>query len=68
LIGQQDDSGVLYCDVPAPGNYDQFTLTREENEENQMKKYKWEQEQVIHPLELNTHVSLCSITPVVPSP
>ena len=28
------------------GNFDQFVLTREENEENQMKKYKWEQEQV----------------------
>ncbi|GAX80370.1 hypothetical protein CEUSTIGMA_g7809.t1 [Chlamydomonas eustigma] len=30
------------------GNYDQYIMTREENEENQMKKYKWEQEQISH--------------------
>jgi len=29
-----------------PGNFDQYIMTREENEENQMKKFKWEQEQV----------------------
>eukprot|EP00197_Chlamydomonas_leiostraca_P012156 CAMPEP_0202866876 /NCGR_PEP_ID=MMETSP1391-20130828/8410_1 /ASSEMBLY_ACC=CAM_ASM_000867 /TAXON_ID=1034604 /ORGANISM="Chlamydomonas leiostraca, Strain SAG 11-49" /LENGTH=447 /DNA_ID=CAMNT_0049546863 /DNA_START=81 /DNA_END=1420 /DNA_ORIENTATION=- len=28
------------------GNYDQYILTREENEENQMKRFKWEQEQI----------------------
>eukprot|EP00201_Polytomella_parva_P020745 CAMPEP_0175039446 /NCGR_PEP_ID=MMETSP0052_2-20121109/586_1 /TAXON_ID=51329 ORGANISM="Polytomella parva, Strain SAG 63-3" /NCGR_SAMPLE_ID=MMETSP0052_2 /ASSEMBLY_ACC=CAM_ASM_000194 /LENGTH=607 /DNA_ID=CAMNT_0016301295 /DNA_START=188 /DNA_END=2011 /DNA_ORIENTATION=+ len=28
------------------GNYDQYILTREEQEENQMKKYRWEQEQM----------------------
>ncbi len=28
------------------GNYDQYVMTREENEENQMKKFKWEQEQI----------------------
>ena len=31
---------------PLVGNFDQYMMTREENEENQMKKYKWEQEQV----------------------
>lgn len=30
------------------GNYDQYMMTREELEENQMKKYKWEQEQISH--------------------
>mmetsp|Transcript_4055 Transcript_4055/g.8766 ORF Transcript_4055/g.8766 Transcript_4055/m.8766 type:complete len:605 (-) Transcript_4055:1170-2984(-) len=30
------------------GNYDQYILTRAELEENQMKKYKWEQEQISH--------------------
>lgn len=28
------------------GNYDQFVQTRAELDENQMKKYKWEQEQI----------------------
>nr|AAS77222.1 ATP-binding cassette transporter [Pteris vittata] len=28
------------------GNYDQYVQTREELEENQMKQYKWEQEQI----------------------
>jgi ATPase subunit of ABC transporter with duplicated ATPase domains len=28
------------------GNYDQYVQTRAENEENQMKKYRWEQEQI----------------------
>ena len=31
---------------PFAGNYDTFVQTREEQEENQMKKYKWEQEQI----------------------
>lgn len=30
------------------GNYDQYIQTRAELEENQMKKYKWEQEQISH--------------------
>lgn len=30
------------------GNYDQYVQTRGELEENQMKKYKWEQEQISH--------------------
>lgn len=29
-----------------PGDYDTYVRTRAELEENQMKKYKWEQEQV----------------------
>jgi hypothetical protein len=30
------------------GNYDQYMQTRAELEENQMKQYKWEQEQIKH--------------------
>jgi ATP-binding cassette subfamily F protein 2 len=30
------------------GNYDQYVQTRAELEENQMKKYKWEQDQIAH--------------------
>lgn len=30
------------------GNYDQYVQTRAEQEENQMKRYKWEQEQISH--------------------
>lgn len=30
------------------GNYDQYVQTRAELEENQMKQYKWEQEQISH--------------------
>lgn len=30
------------------GNYDQYCQTRSELEENQMKQYKWEQEQISH--------------------
>jgi ATP-binding cassette, subfamily F, member 2 len=30
------------------GNYDTYVRTREELEENQMKKYKWEQAQISH--------------------
>ena len=30
------------------GNYDQYVQTRAEQEENQMKKWKWEQEQISH--------------------
>lgn len=30
------------------GNYDTFMQTRMELEENQMKKYKWEQDQISH--------------------
>jgi ATP-binding cassette subfamily F protein 2 len=33
---------LLYYD----GNYDQFCKTKSEKEENQMKQYKWEQEQI----------------------
>lgn len=30
------------------GNYDQYVQTRLELEENQMKRYKWEQDQIAH--------------------
>jgi len=30
------------------GNYDQYVQTRLELEENQMKKYNWEQDQIAH--------------------
>ena len=30
------------------GNYDQYVQTRMELEENQMKKFKWEQDQISH--------------------
>ena len=30
------------------GNYDSFVKTREELDENQMKKYRWEQDQIAH--------------------
>jgi len=33
---------ILYC----VGDYDTYVRTREELEENQMKKYRWEQEQI----------------------
>ena len=32
--------------LAAAGNYDTYIRTRREQEENQMKKYKWEQEQI----------------------
>lgn len=32
--------------VTYDGNYDQFVKTKSEKEENQMKQYKWEQEQI----------------------
>lgn len=30
------------------GNYDQYVKTREELEENQMKRFNWEQDQITH--------------------
>lgn len=30
------------------GNYDQYVKTREELEENQMKRFNWEQDQIAH--------------------
>jgi hypothetical protein len=32
------------------GNYDSYVIARAQLEENQMKKYSWEQEQVLSPL------------------
>lgn len=34
--------------VPYSGNYDQYVKTRSEKEENQMKRYQWEQDQIKH--------------------
>jgi len=36
---------VCFC---VQGNYDQYVQTRLELEENQMKKYNWEQDQIAH--------------------
>ncbi|XVF05734.1 hypothetical protein REPUB_Repub05bG0197800 [Reevesia pubescens] len=41
IIHMQDKKLKLYT-----GNYDQYVQTRSELEENQMKQYKWEQEQI----------------------
>ena len=41
IIHMQSKSLKLYT-----GNYDQYVQTRSELEENQMKQYKWEQEQI----------------------
>ncbi|KAE8712722.1 ATP-binding cassette sub-family F member 2 [Hibiscus syriacus] len=41
IIHMQNKSLKLYT-----GNYDQYVQTRSELEENQMKQYKWEQEQI----------------------
>ncbi|GFR51279.1 hypothetical protein Agub_g13637 [Astrephomene gubernaculifera] len=41
IIHMQKKSLAYYS-----GNYDQYMQTREELEENQMKRYKWEQEQI----------------------
>lgn len=38
------NGGLVYY----TGNYDQYVKTREEKEENQMKRYHWEQEQIKH--------------------
>ncbi|CAM6112685.1 unnamed protein product [Calypogeia fissa] len=41
IIHMQDKKLKFYS-----GNYDQYTQTRSELEENQMKQYRWEQEQI----------------------
>lgn len=40
----------MFCFVffPPKGNYDQYIKTREELEENQMKRFNWEQDQIAH--------------------
>lgn len=42
------------------GNYDQYVKTREELEENQMKRFNWEQDQIAH-MKVNErhHVADC---------
>lgn len=39
---------VCVCVCVWQGNYDQYIQTRLELEENQMKKYNWEQDQIAH--------------------
>ncbi len=42
-------SGSHYIiDCIVQGNYDTYVQTRMELEENQMKKYRWEQDQISH--------------------
>ena len=41
IIDLQEKNTVYYS-----GNYDQYVISKAENDENQMKKYKWEQEQI----------------------
>jgi len=43
IIHMQKNKLVYYG-----GNYDSYAKTRDEQEENQMKKFKWEQEQIAH--------------------
>uniref|UniRef100_A0AAQ4R626 ATP-binding cassette, sub-family F (GCN20), member 2b n=1 Tax=Gasterosteus aculeatus aculeatus TaxID=481459 RepID=A0AAQ4R626_GASAC len=40
------------------GNYDQYIKTREELEENQMKRFNWEQDQITHMKKLKTLATL----------
>jgi hypothetical protein len=47
------------------GNYDQYVQTRAELEENQMKKYKWEQDQIAH-MKVGQQVSLLQQTVCLP--
>ena len=42
----QRHKNVLY--LCCQGNYDQYMKTREELEENQMKRFNWEQDQITH--------------------
>jgi ATP-binding cassette subfamily F protein 2 len=39
---------MLTSVLPFQGNYDAYVRTRFELEENQMKRYKWEQDQISH--------------------
>lgn len=59
------------CDVMKPlgplknpcgcfqGNYDQYVKTREELEENQMKRFNWEQDQIAHMKVKKTQMTMC---------
>lgn len=45
------------------GNYDQYVKTREELEENQMKRFNWEQDQIAH-MKVNKGLSRhCCVVP-----
>lgn len=41
------------------GNYDQYVKTREELEENQMKRFNWEQDQIAHMKVKKTQMTMC---------
>lgn len=42
------------------GNYDQYVKTRQELEENQMKRFNWEQDQIAHmKVKKGHHVATC---------
>uniref|UniRef100_A0A9J7Y8J9 ATP-binding cassette, sub-family F (GCN20), member 2b n=1 Tax=Cyprinus carpio carpio TaxID=630221 RepID=A0A9J7Y8J9_CYPCA len=45
------------------GNYDQYVKTREELEENQMKRYNWEQDQIAHMKTLSFYFPPCGKIP-----
>ncbi|XP_005166462.1 ATP-binding cassette, sub-family F, member 2b isoform X4 [Danio rerio] len=45
------------------GNYDQYVKTREELEENQMKRYNWEQDQIAHMKTLSFYFPPCGTIP-----
>jgi hypothetical protein len=47
------------------GNYDQYVQTRAEQEENQMKRYKWEQEQISHMKVRRGNANTCFFLQVV---
>uniref|UniRef100_A0A8C8EXC0 ABC transporter domain-containing protein n=1 Tax=Oncorhynchus tshawytscha TaxID=74940 RepID=A0A8C8EXC0_ONCTS len=45
------------------GNYDQYVKTREELEENQMKRFNWEQDQISHMKTLSFYFPSCGKIP-----
>lgn len=50
-------SGVclMFCGPSLQGNYDQYVKTRLELEENQMKRFHWEQDQIAH-MKVSAHL------------
>lgn len=44
----KEQCNSLHCLSFVKGNYDQYVKTREELEENQMKRFNWEQDQIAH--------------------
>lgn len=52
---------ISTCHVVVQGNYDQYVKTREELEENQMKRFNWEQDQIAHmKVDEESHIFLTS--------